>query len=269
MASDSPSENTTTTRTPTSFGDRVRLCRDLAGIGQQALATKVGVSLTTIQNYEGGQFPKGEHAVALSSALGCTLDWLLAGRGEIFDQQRVVIEHATCESPCDTPLSRVKVVGEPPSSVVGGGQLEYVECMECQLAMVPMVEARLSAGTGSFEVGDGADRRYAFRLDFLSRKGQPAKMVLMRVDGDSMEPHIFNNDVVLIDQSQTTPRAGALFAVGVEDVVYIKLLDTLPGKIVLKSYNETYKDLDIDARGDLADGIRIIGRAVWVGRELY
>jgi len=94
-------------------------------------------------------------------------------------------------------------------------------------------------------------------------------MVLMRVAGDSMEPQIFNDDVVLVDQSQTTPRAGGLFAIAVEDVVYIKMVDTLPGKIVLKSYNNSYAPLEIDARGDLADGIRIIGRAVWVGRELY
>ncbi len=141
--------------------------------------------------------------------------------------------------------------------------------MDCHLTMVPMVEARLSAGTGSFEVEAGVERRYAFRSDWINTKGQPASMVLMRVAGDSMEPQIFNDDVVLIDQSQTTPRAGGLFAIAVEDVVYIKMVDTLPGKIVLKSYNSSYAPLEIDARGDLADGIRIIGRAVWVGRELY
>lgn len=146
---------------------------------------------------------------------------------------------------------------------------EYIECMDCRLAMVPMVEARLSAGTGSFEVEAGVERRYAFRSDWINSKGNAASMVLMRVAGDSMEPQIFNNDVVLVDQSQTTPRAGGLFAIGVEDVVYIKMVDTLPGKIVLKSYNDAYAPLEIDARGDLADGIRIIGRAVWVGRELY
>jgi len=135
--------------------------------------------------------------------------------------------------------------------------------------MVPMVEARLSAGTGSFETGASVERRYAFRSDWINAKGQPSKMVLMRVAGDSMEPQIFNNDTVLLDQSQTTPRAGGLFAIGVEDVVYIKMVDTLPGKIILKSFNPAYEPLEIDARGDLVDGIRIIGRAVWIGRELY
>jgi hypothetical protein len=162
-----------------------------------------------------------------------------------------------------------RVALEPLVPVVDAVTPEYIECMDCHLAMVPMVEARLSAGTGSFQAGGSTERRYAFRTDFLTRKGQPAQMVLMHVDGDSMEPVICNDDVVLIDQSQTTPRAGRLFAVAVEDVVYIKMVDTLPGKIILKSFNPAYAPLEIDARGDLADGIRIIGRAVWIGRELY
>ncbi len=134
--------------------------------------------------------------------------------------------------------------------------------------MMPMVEARLSAGTGSFETGANIERRYAFRMDFLLRKGQPSHMVLMRVSGDSMEPEVKHNDVVLIDQSQCAPRPGLLYAVGVEDAVYLKVINTVPGKLVMTSYNPAYPPIEIDARGDLANGIRIIGRAVWVGREL-
>ncbi len=143
-----------------------------------------------------------------------------------------------------------------------------LDLCDVDMVYVPLVEARLSAGTGSFETGGEAERRYAFRADFLSRKGQPSKMVLMRVDGDSMEPDIKHGDVVLIDQSQTTPRAGAMFAVSVEDLVYIKMVDALPGKIILKSSNSGYGPLEYDARGDLADGIRIVGKAIWLGREL-
>ncbi|EGY27092.1 peptidase S24-like family protein [Desulfovibrio sp. A2] len=143
-----------------------------------------------------------------------------------------------------------------------------IECADCELVMVPMVEARLSAGTGSFETGGDIERRYAFRTDFLLRKGAPSSMVLMRVDGDSMDPYVLNGDVVLIDQSQREPRAGKVYAVGVEDVVYLKRVNAVPGKIILSSYNPDYPPIEVDARGDLSNGIRIIGRAVWVGREL-
>jgi len=136
------------------------------------------------------------------------------------------------------------------------------------MVYVPLVEAQLSAGTGSFVTGELSDKRYGFRSDFLTRKGQISQMVLMRVEGDSMEPEIHHGDVVLIDQSQTQPRPGAMFAIGVEDLVYIKMVDALPGKLILKSCNDAYPPLEIDARGDLADGIRIVGKAVWLGREL-
>lgn len=139
---------------------------------------------------------------------------------------------------------------------------------DTELIMVPMVDARLAAGTGSFEAGNSIEGHYAFRTEFLSRRGNPAKMVLMRVTGDSMEPKIEDGDVVLIDRSQRQPRPGQVFAVGIEDLVYIKAVDTLPGKLILKSANPAYPPIEVDARGDLENGMRIIGRVIWVGREL-
>ncbi len=201
-----------------------------------------------------GAFPL-DWAFRIALLHGLSLDYLLRGQLPAFDPSRTKLVEATCESPCDEPLSRVVVTAQ-------------LSPCDVEMVYVPLVEARLSAGTGSFETSGEEEKRYGFRRDFLSRKGQPSQMVLMRVDGNSMEPEIHHGDVVLIDQSQIQPRAGAMFAVGVEDLVYIKLVDSLPGKIILKSYNEAYEPLEIDARGDLADGIRIVGKAVWLGREL-
>ena len=93
------------------FAERLRRRRLGLGLRKQDLAAQVGVSLTTIQQYENGQLPKGEFAVRLGAALRCSLDWLLAGQG----------------------------------NVEGALQDQWAG-----LVMVPMVEARLSAGTGSF-----------------------------------------------------------------------------------------------------------------------
>ena len=259
-----PSESRGETRILTSLGERVKKAREMLGLNQQSLATKVGVSLTTIQNYEGGKFPKGEHAVSLARNLGCTIDWLLTGEGPVYDPTRTRIEPARAGMmQAGRPLQEVVTLDRPQSTAD-----RTISHDSGDIIMVPMVEARLSAGTGSFETEAGEDRLYAFRLDFLRRKGIPAQMALMRVSGDSMEPEIKDGDVVLIDQNQTTPTPGKLFAVGVEDMVYIKEVNAEPGKLVLSSYNKAYPALEIDARGDLATGIRIIGRAVWVGREL-
>ena len=65
------------------FADRLRRRRLALGLRKQDLAAQVGVSLTTIQQYENGQLPKGEFAVRLGAALRCSLDWLLAGQGNV------------------------------------------------------------------------------------------------------------------------------------------------------------------------------------------
>ncbi|CAI3240199.1 helix-turn-helix transcriptional regulator [Desulfovibrio legallii] len=212
------------------FARRLAQRREALGLRKQDLAKKMGLSLTTIQQYERGQWPRGGHAVRLARTLGCSLDWLLAGKGE-----------------------------------AEGGVLDTPDA---RLVMVPMVEARLSAGTGSFETSDEVLRHYAFRWDFLRRKGNPSRMVLLRVSGDSMQPRIMHNDVVLIDQSQNVPVPGRIYAVGVEDMVYLKIVNAVPGRLILSSSNALYAPIEAPTGGQLADLVRVIGRAVWVGREL-
>lgn len=141
------------------------------------------------------------------------------------------------------------------------------EASDVDLIMIPMVEARLAAGHGSLQVSGESDRSYAFRSDFLHRKGNPKSMVLMRVDGDSMQPEIMDGDAVLLDQSKTDIRLGKIFAVGFEDAIYLKRIDRVPGKVILKSTNPAYPPLEIDVQGQEQDLFRVIGQVLWIGRE--
>ena len=216
------------------FGNRVKKCREDMGMNQQTLATKIGVSLTTIQNYEGGQLPKGSHAIRLAQALSISLDFLFLGKS---------------------------------SSTLPNQPSEFQLLFDEEIVMIPMVEAVLSAGGGSFETNGNYEKGYAFRRDFIRRKGNPNSMVLMRVSGDSMEPEIRDGDVVLLDQSKTRIVPGKMFAVGFEESIYIKRIDNLPGKVILKSENPAYPPVELDVRGDLAEQFRVIGRVLWCGRE--
>ena len=148
------------------------------------------------------------------------------------------------------------------------GELPSIQAdCETDLISVPLAEARLSAGTGSLEVNNHSQGSYAFRGDFLRRKGNPRRMVLMRVSGDSMVPEIFDNDLVLLDRGQTEISPGRLYAVGFEDAIYIKRIDKLPGKMILHSVNPAYPPVSLDLRGDCAEQFRVIGRVLWSGRE--
>lgn len=131
---------------------------------------------------------------------------------------------------------------------------------------IPKVAATLSAGGGSLEVEDNIEFYQAFRLDWLRRKGNPETMALLDVVGNSMEPEIKEGDTVLVDESQNRIIQYAVFAVGVEDSIMIKRIEQQPGKIRLLSDNRDYSPIEI--RGDEFHSFRIIGRIVWVGREL-
>jgi phage repressor protein C with HTH and peptisase S24 domain len=136
------------------------------------------------------------------------------------------------------------------------------------LVLLPLVAARLAAGSGSLENSGELVGHFAFRTDWVCRKGNPENMVLMRVTGDSMEPEIRHGDMVLIDRGESQIYGHALYAVGVNDEIYIKEVETLPGqRLVLRSLNSRYSPIEVDLRGDLADSVRIIGRVLWWCRE--
>ncbi len=133
-----------------------------------------------------------------------------------------------------------------------------------EFCTVPLVAAKLSAGGGSLETEGIVLQRMAFRRQWLQRRGRVESMVLMRVHGDSMEPYIQDGDLALIDTSQKAIIPYAVYAVGVDDGIYVKAVETLPGqRLVLRSFNERYAPIDIDMRGDLAESVRIIGKVLW------
>lgn len=120
---------------------------------------------------------------------------------------------------------------------------------------------------GSFETSSTTEKEYAFRKDFITRKGNPNNMVLMRVSGNSMEPEIQNNDVVLIDQSKTTIFASKIYAVAFEDCVYIKRIEKDLNGIILVSSNSNYSPIQIIMNEQTENQFKIIGRVLWSGRE--
>jgi phage repressor protein C with HTH and peptisase S24 domain len=131
---------------------------------------------------------------------------------------------------------------------------------------IPQVSARLSAGGGSFEVGSEIEGYYAFRKDWLHTKGAINQMVLMDIFGNSMEPEMKDGDTILIDESQKDILAGAIYAVGVDDTIMVKRLEKHPNKLVLISDNKDYSPIYL--QGGEINSVRVIGKVIWVCREL-
>jgi len=74
------------------FGLRIKYQRKEIGLSQVQLAEKVGVSKTTIQNYESGLIAKGKYLSKLSRALKCSIDWLLIGEESPYVKDEFLLE---------------------------------------------------------------------------------------------------------------------------------------------------------------------------------
>ncbi len=165
-----------------------------------------------------------------------------------------------------TELSRLYKVS-PDWLKKGSGEKKLAQNIYHEIfQQVPKVKAMLSAGDGSFETEPEIEEFYSFRKDWLSRKGHPKDMVLMDIIGNSMEPELKEGDTVLIDQSQKAILAGAIYAVGLADTIVVKRLEKRPKELVLISENERYPMMRF--RDEEMNSVRIIGKVIWVCREM-
>lgn len=134
-------------------------------------------------------------------------------------------------------------------------------------AMIPKVEAKAGAGS-SLETGDKVESYFAFRRDWLSRRGIPAdKAVLIDVKGDSMEPRFKAGDTLLIDTSDTELLDGKVYVVSFQDELLVKRIQKEPAGIWLCSENRSYDRIPIPAQ-HMVDWLQVHGRVRWYGREI-
>jgi phage repressor protein C with HTH and peptisase S24 domain len=81
-----------------------------------------------------------------------------------------------------------------------------------------------------------------------------------------MEPELKDGDTVLIDTSQKEILAGSIYAVGIDDTIMVKRLEKHPGKLVLMSDNKDYETIYL-SQSEM-DSVRIIGKIVWISRDV-
>ena len=235
------------------------LDRLLQGAGlrrDSQLAELLGVSPQAVsQARRKGRIPDG-WVLKVAEKFGLSTDWIFFGREPGQASAPAAESRREPDGKEDELMREHRAKGESFFGEVGSGQDAI------GLVMVPLVAARLAAGKGSLET-DGDVQ------DWLCRKGNPDKMVLMKVCGDSMEPDIRHGDMVLVDQSKCQIYGHAIYAMGINEEIYIKQVETLPGgQLVLRSRNPEYSPISVDLHGDLADSVRVIGRVIWCCREI-
>ena len=224
-----------------------------AGISSQTeLARALGVNRSAITQAKNRDAVPPKWVLALSRCYSISPDWLEFGTKAEGTGNKSA---ASSRPGLALPAPRVQQRG-----AFAQGLRELGESI-----LIPKVQARLCAGGGSFEIEAVPVSEHPFPRAWLSRMGSPESMVFMDVIGNSMEPAIYDGDMVLVDQSVTQTASNAVMAVGYEDAIYIKRLEQRPRGLALISDNPEYAPMEL--AGDEMAMFRVIGRVVWLCRD--
>ncbi len=129
---------------------------------------------------------------------------------------------------------------------------------------IPRYTVSASAGNGDSFVSEPMDiTYYAFSLQWIKRRGlDPKELQIIEVKGDSMEPKLWDGDLILIDRSQKDPKDGRAFVVRVWDEFVVKKVQiTGQSAISLISANSEYPPQELKLPLDERD-FQIIGQVV-------
>jgi phage repressor protein C with HTH and peptisase S24 domain len=91
-------------------------------------------------------------------------------------------------------------------------------------------------------------------------------MVLIKVEGDSMEPTLLSGDLVLVDRGRSfiSPEGG-IYAIALDDIIMVKRVQVIHpiDKLRIISDNPKYNTIEVPA-----DQVKVNGKVIWFAREL-
>jgi len=168
---------------------------------------------------------------------------------------------------------------EVPEHVLGGPEARVGQAVVSRAGhsaaaddylLIPYLNVGASAGAGAILAGEElAESALAFQSRWVRRmcSGDPQALSVIRVEGDSMSPTLADGDPILVDTADGIERLrDGIYVLRADDALMVKRLTRNPATrgIAIKSDNPAYPSWD-DCK--LSD-VDLIGRVIWVGREL-
>ena len=214
-----------------------------------ALARTLNIKPAIISNWRTRGTIPYDTLLTLSQQDGITLDYLINGRGPIYAADS--IRGQAYEDHLSDQDNKVR---EKPF---------YYNARSDQFLYISQVAGKISAGRG-LEPENAVDVKIAFRKEWITRKGDPGNMVLIKVDGDSMEPSLLAGDLVLVDRNRNyIDPQGGIYALALDDNIMVKRVQAMKGKIKIISDNPKYQPFEVPP-----DAVKVNGKIIWFAREL-
>jgi len=184
--------------------------------GQSGLVKASGASKSVVNQWLTGKIKSMDirYALNIERELGFSHIWLMTGQGE----------------PHQAPLHGLRQA--MPVRAADNDDAEFVQ--------IQMVKLRLSAGITGFhtepEQRDGGT--LGMRRNWIERNNlHPGHLIAILVKGESMEPSLYEDDIVIINTLDTKLVDGAVYAFNYEGEAVVKRLARDAGQWWLTSDN--------------------------------
>jgi len=192
----------------------------LRGIeGQSEVARVLNASPQTVNNWEARGMSKTGMLKA-QAEIGVSATWLETGQG---------------------PMELRHLLGVPLASVEGSyREVEAFNAGNPAVVPVPKVNIRVRAGVTGFEVDSDSEHldTYPIERSWIEANGfSQSRLIAMRVKGDSMEPRLYNGDIIVVNTGDTKPVDGDPYVINFEGEVVVKRLTRDAGEWWLTSDN--------------------------------
>lgn len=230
-----------------------RLVRLIGRESYRSFAKRCDMSDTGLKKYVlEGTIPPVDRAMKIAAAAGVDFGWLCTGVGN---------EPAIA-------ADGFYVREEMPSNYLMKRPLQAPEVSkDTEFTLIDSFAVFASAGHGS-EIGHELQTEpMSFRTDWLRKEGLPKeRLAVIRAKGDSMEPTISDNDVILVLLSNGDAPRDGLHVIRLDGGLFVKRLQFDPlGSVHVKSDNPVYTSVIITK--EQRDQVHIIGRVVWAGKK--
>ncbi len=218
---------------------KLKALRERAGLSIRAMATRVGMSPSGYFHYENPERFKSPYLPMREAHVFASA---LSGSGVSADEVMQLAggsDFAPPESPPDPDA-----------------------------ALIPVYDVAASAGHGAVVDYESIAYSLAFPPDYLQRltKADPRHLSIISVKGDSMEPTLKDDDIVMLDASKTSLSFDGLFVLRYEEALHVKRIGRAsnPENVTILSDNRgLYPPTELARQK-----VTVIGKVIWYGRKV-
>ncbi len=228
-----------------SLADRLKKARNSLSKEQKEMAEILGISFRSWQDYELGKSVPGGKVFESLTRQGFNANWLLAGEG---------------------PMMRGTTQDQVSWDRTESGR-HHIE--DDEFVLVPRYEVAASAGGGAVIHSEQIVDYLSFKSEWIQQVlGLSEKdLALINVKGDSMEPTLSNEDLILVDLRTKGVEDNSVYVLQFDGVLLVKRLQRkFDGSVVVISDNAIYAPEMI--RKDMVETLNVVGRVVWCGRRM-